>query len=62
MLQTEPEPNEDFKEESGNLSKEKFNKNSKIANSDPTLRSQRNSQKLNPIIEEVKDLLESEGE
>ena len=62
MLQTESEPNEDFKEESGNLSKEKFNKNSKTANSDPTLRSQRNSQKLNSIIEEVKDLLESEGE
>ena len=62
MLQTEPEPRKNFEKEGSNPSEKEFNKNSETTNNDPTLLSQRNNQKLNSIIEEVKDLLESEGE
>lgn len=62
MLQTEPDPSKNFKKEDTNPMEEEFNNNSKTANNDPTLLSQRNKQKLNSIIEEVKDLLESNSE
>ncbi|MGA8265512.1 MAG: hypothetical protein WB779_13805 [Ignavibacteriaceae bacterium] len=62
MLQTEPEPSKTFNKKDTNPSEEEFNNNSETANNDPTLLSQRNNQKLNSIIEEVRDLLESDSE
>lgn len=61
MLEAEADHKKNLEKVNNNLPKQELNKESKDTNSDPTLLSLRNNQKLNSIIEEVRNLFESDS-
>ena len=61
MIQTNIKPNKNIEKKDNDTSAQALDKNSKVTDSDPLKLSQRNNEKLNLIIEEVRNLLESDS-
>jgi hypothetical protein len=61
MIQTNIKPNKNIEKKDNDTSAQALDKNSKATDSDPLKLSQRNNEKLNLIIEEVRNLLESDS-
>lgn len=62
MQETEADPRKNLDKLNNNVPNQEANKNTKNTNNDPLVLSQRNNQKLNLIIEEVRHLLELNDE
>ena len=61
MIQTDVNPNKNIEKKDNDTLAQALDKNSKATDSDPLKLSQRNNEKLNLIIEEVRNLLESDS-
>ncbi len=61
MIQTDVNPNKNIEKKDNDTLAQALDKNSKVTDSDPLKLSQRNIEKLNLIIEEVRNLLESDS-
>ena len=61
MIQTDVNPNKNIEKKDNDTLAQALDKNSKVTDSDPLKLSQRNNEKLNLIIEEVRNLLESDS-